>query len=70
MGATTLYVIVLLTNGDLRGATYFPWADNQACAEAARGMGHGAVANRYLRAGAKSVMFYCAPPVRPLVIAR
>ena len=70
MDAAVLYVIVMLANGDLRGATYFPWADNQACAEAASGMAHGVVANRYLRAGAKSVMFYCAPRPKRVVIAR
>lgn len=70
MDAATLYVIVMLANGDVRTATYFPWPDNRHCPDAARDMAHGRIANDYLRTGAKSVMFYCAPRSKTLVIAR
>ena len=60
MDAATLYVIVLLANGDVR--TALEWPSDRGCSVAAQGMHHSRIANAHLWAGAKSVMFYCAPP--------
>ena len=71
MNATTLYVIVALANGDVHTADVFPLGSVQRCEEAARDVFlRGRIVNDYLRAGAKSVMFYCAPRDKTLVIAR
>lgn len=60
MDATTLYIIVQLANGDVR--TALEWPSDRGCSAAAQGMHHSRIANAHLSAGAKSVMFYCAPP--------
>ncbi len=69
MDAQTLYVIVQLANGDLYTAHHIPWPTNRSCTEAAQQLRGGGIENRYLRSGAKSVMFKCGPTPRPLVIA-
>ena len=68
MDASTLYVIVQLANGDIRTADTIPLGSVARCQE--NKQGHDSLVNHYLRAGAKSVMFYCAPHSKRLVIAR
>ena len=71
MAATTLYVILTLANGDVRTADFYPLGSVQRCQEAARDVFfRRRIVNDYLRAGAKSVTFYCAPRSKRLVIAR
>ena len=60
MDATTLYIIVQLANGDVR--TAMEWPSDRGCSVAVQSMHHSRIANAHLWAGAKSVMFYCAPP--------
>ena len=68
--ATTLYVIVILANGDVRTAIDFPLGSVERCQRASRDVFfRGRIVNDSLRAGAKSVMFYCAPWPKTLVIA-
>jgi hypothetical protein len=69
MDAMTLFVIVQLASGEVRTADYTRMPLNRSCTEAAQ----SARVHRtgyWMRAGAKRVMFYCAPTERPLVIAR
>ena len=70
--APTLYVIVLLANGDVRTAGANPTPSYSNCTVEAKTQRHGWLADDFRRRGVKSVMFYCAPPRRPrtLVIAR
>jgi hypothetical protein len=70
MDALTLFVIVQLANGEVRTVHATPMPMNRSCTEAAENLHHGYIANHYLRAGAKRVMFYCAPTAKPLRIAR
>lgn len=71
MDATTLYVIIMLANGDVRTADLYPLGSVQRCREAARAVVfRDRITNDHLRAGAKSVMFYCAPWPKLLRIAR
>jgi hypothetical protein len=71
MDATTLYTIVLLANGDVRTADFVSLGSLQRCQEARREpFFRGRIVNDQMRAGAKSVMFYCAPWPKLLVIAR
>jgi len=71
MKALALFVIVQLANGELRTVHSYPAITNrEPCHVIAREMTHGGVANDYMRAGAKRVLFVCAPPSRPIVIAR
>jgi hypothetical protein len=59
MDASTPYIIVQLANGDVRTAMEWPGAHD--CKVGARDLRHSKIANDHLSAGAKSVMFYCAP---------
>ena len=59
MDLVTLYVIVQLANGDVR--TAMEWPGEHDCKVGARDLRHSKIANDHLSAGAKSVMFYCAP---------
>jgi hypothetical protein len=71
MDAMTLFVIVTLANGEVRTVDKYPAIlTREPCHVVARKMPHGDAHNWYLRAGAKQVMFYCAPTEKPLVIAR
>ena len=73
MDATTLYVIIALANGELRTVDTIPQPSNrQSCTTTAqRARYDGAWTNFYVtRAGAKSVLIYCAPRSKTLVIAR
>ena len=73
MDATTLYVIVMLANGELHTMDAIPQPSNrESCATAAqRARYEGWWTNFYVtRTGAKSVLIYCAPRSKTLVIAR
>ena len=71
MDAATLYVIIALAGGDVHTADVFPLGSAQRCQGAARDVFfRGRIVNDHMRAGAKSVMFYCAPWPKTLVIAR
>ena len=73
MDALTLYVIVQLANGDLQTVDAIPLPINrEPCSVVAKKFRYdGWSMNFYVtRKGAKSVMFYCAPWLKPLVIAR
>jgi hypothetical protein len=70
MDPSVLYIIVQLANNEVRTATSFPTGSVEACQKTARAMPRGNFESYYLRAGAKSVRFYCAPGHKPLVIAR
>ena len=71
MAATTLYVIVMLANGDVRTADFYPLGSVQRCQEATRDMFfRDRITNDYLRVSAKTVMLYCAPHSKTLIFAR
>lgn len=71
MDAATLYVIVQLANGEVRTAGTYSLGSVERCQEAKSDVYfRGRINDRRLRAGAKSVMFYSAPPDKTLVIAR
>ena len=71
MDAATLYVIITLANGEVRTADHTPLGSVQRCQEARRDVySRERITNDHLRAGAKSVRFYCAPWPKPIVIAR
>lgn len=63
MDATTLYVIVLLANRDIRTADVIPLGNVQRCQEATQQMRHGWI-NNYLRARGKSVMLFAPRALR------
>jgi hypothetical protein len=61
----------VLANGDVRTADAVSLGSAERCQEATRDVFYnGRVTDRHMRAGAKSVMFYCAPWPKLLVIAR
>ena len=71
MDATTLYIIVALAGGDLHTADVYPVGSAERCQRAARdAFFRDRIVSDHMRAGAKSVMFYCAPWPKTLVIAR
>jgi hypothetical protein len=70
MDPSVLYIIVQLANNEVRTATYFPTGSVAECRKTARTLPRGNFESYYLRAGAKSVRFYCAPGDKTIVIAR
>ena len=70
MDATILYVIVMLANREVRTADFVSLGSLERCQEARRDVHSRARStNDHMRAGAKSVMFYCAPWPKTIVCA-